>query len=917
MRNPSGTKKELIEEISALKQRIHALEQSSSELNKISKTLSEYIQHSDNIFDAMDNSVCIIDPDGRIIMCNRSTEKLFNKSPKELKNHFCFEVVHGTLKPPPDCPFLRMKETKHKEYTVVQSDGRWLEITVDPILDDSKRIVAAVHIITDITNRKQTEEELRKNEHKLKSIFRAAPVGIGVVSDRVIIEANDRLCAMTGYKHEELIGKSARMLYPDDETFNIVGSEKYRQIAETGTGVVETRWLTKNGNIIHVLLSSTPFDPSNLSLGVTFTALDISNRKLAENALQESEMLQRTLLTNLSAGVMIVDPVTRIIENVNKTAAVMFGARPDAIVGQRCHLFLCPASEGSCPVCDLGKEVDNSEREMICADGSRRPVLKSVKRIHVKGQEKLLECFVDITDRKQAEEALRESEKRFRSLTEAASDWIWEINNDGLYTYSSPKVKDLLGYEPEDVIGKTPFDFMPRDEAERIIASFKKIKESCRPFSGLENINLHKDGREMVLETNGVPIVDDQGNMLGYRGIDRNITDRKRSEAEKTRLESQLFQSQKMEAVGTLAGGIAHDFNNILTALAGYAGLLRMKTTDTTSLKYVDQILSASQKATDLIQSLLAFSKQQAIDLKPTSINNVIMGTEKLLKRLVTEDITIRTSLTQEDIAVMADATRIDQILFNLATNARDAMPKGGTLTIETKAVVLNDEFKRFHGYGEPGSYALLSISDTGSGMDEATRKKIFDPFFTTKEVGKGTGLGLSTVYGIVKQHKGYINADSKPGAGTTFRIYLPAANAVVNECALTPVTVQGGNETILIAEDNDGARDLIKTVLTEYGYSIIEAIDGKEAIDRFAGREGIDLIILDTVMPKKNGREVYDEIIRKKPGIKVLFTSGYTRDVSLDKGIEHKKVNFIQKPILPDVLLQMVREVLDSKQEN
>ena len=259
--------------------------------------------------------------------------------------------------------------------------------------------------------------------------------------------------------------------------------------------------------------------------------------------------------------------------------------------------------------------MDNSEREIICADGSSRPVLKSVKRIQVRGQEKLLECFVDITDRKRAEEALRESERRFRSLTEATSDWVWEMNNDGYYTYASPKVKDLLGYEPEDVIGKTPFDLMRVDEAERVAPLFKEIKESCQSFSGLENINLHKDGREIVLETNGVPIVNNRGNILGYRGIDRDITDRKRSETEKARLESQLFQSQKMEAVGTLAGGIAHDFNNILTALAGYAGLLRMKTTDATSLKYVDQILSASQKATDLIQSLLAFSKQQ--DYRP------------------------------------------------------------------------------------------------------------------------------------------------------------------------------------------------------------------------------------------------------------------------------------------------------------
>ena len=519
MKDPSGTKKELIEEISALKQRIQELEQSESELRKISKAFSEDIRQADNIFDAMDNSVCVIDPDGRIIKCNRSTERLLSKSADELKDHFCFEVVHGTSKPPSGCPFLRMKETKRRESMVIQSGDRWLEITVDPILDDNQRIVAAVHIITDITDRKQTEEELRKNEDKLKSIFRAAPVGIGVVSDRVIMEANDRLCAMTGYKREELIGQSARMLYPDVQTFDFVGSEKYRQIAETGTGAVETRWRTKNGKTIYVLLSSTPFDPDNLSLGVTFTALDISNRKLAEDALRESETLQSTLLANLPAGVMIVDPMTRMIENVNKTAAVMFGAEPEEIVRHRCHLFLCPASEGACPVCDLGKEVDNSEREMICADGSSRPVLKSVIRIQVRGQEKLLECFVDITDRKQAEEALRVSERRFRSLTEATSDWVWEINKDGYYTYASPKVKDLLGYEPEDVIGKTPLDLMPVDEAERVAPLFKEIKESCQSFSGLENINLHKDKREIVLETNGVPIVDTAGK---YSGVPRH-----------------------------------------------------------------------------------------------------------------------------------------------------------------------------------------------------------------------------------------------------------------------------------------------------------------------------------------------------------------------------------------------------------
>ena len=262
----------------------------------------------------------------------------------------------------------------------------------------------------------------------------------------------------------------------------------------------------------------------------------------------------------------------------------------------------------------------------------------------------------------------------------------------------------------------------------------------------------------------------------------------------------------------------------------------------------------------------------------------------------------------------MADATQIDQILFNLATNARDAMPRGGVLTIETKAVELDDESKRYHGYGEPGRYALLSISDTGMGMDEATKAKIFDPFFTTKEVGKGTGLGLSSVYGAVKQHNGYITVYSEPNIGTTFHIYLPIVSKGAKEEESAPAPVKGGNETVLVAEDNEAVRDLLRDVLVEYGYRIIEATDGADAIEKFKKTDRIDLLILDSIMPIKNGREAYDEISKIRPDIKVLFTSGYTRDVILDKGIEDKKFDFISKPISPNVLLQKVREMLDEQ---
>ena len=386
---------------------------------------------------------------------------------------------------------------------------------------------------------------------------------------------------------------------------------------------------------------------------------------------------------------------------------------------------------------------------------------------------------------------------------------------------------------------------------------------------------------------------------------------------EKT-LESQLRQAQKMEAIGTLAGGVAHDFNNILTALTGYGTLLQLKLDKENPLRhYVDQILSASMKGANLTRSLLAFSRKQPIILNPVNLNNIIKGTEKLLRRLLTEDIILKTLLASDDIMIMADPTQIDQILFNLITNARDAMPKGGSLTIETKTVILDKEFVTIHGFGKPGKYALLSISDTGIGMDAAVKEHIFDPFFTTKEVGKGTGLGLSTIYGIVKQHNGYITVYSEPDIGTTFRIYFPLTGASVETDTSSSESIRGGKETILVAEDNKEVRHLIKNILVEFGYTIIEAKDGEDAINKFNKHKNIDLLILDSVMPKKNGKAVYDEINATNPHIKVIFTSGYTRDVILDKGIEDKKFDFIAKPLSPKELLEKVREVLDRKSDD
>jgi PAS domain S-box-containing protein len=379
----------------------------------------------------------------------------------------------------------------------------------------------------------------------------------------------------------------------------------------------------------------------------------------------------------------------------------------------------------------------------------------------------------DISERKRNEDALRHSEGKFRSLVEATTDWIWEIDENSVYTYVSPKVRDLLGYEPEEVIGKTPFDFIHPEDVKRLEEKLNTIKADRITFSVIETVFMHKDGNLLTAETSGVPVCDAFGGFCGYRGITRDITARKK-------LEHQCLQAQKMEAVGQLAGGIAHDFNNILTAMVGYLHLLANRIGDEKARHYVDQMTALAEKAAELTESLLMFSRKQEQNFcpEPLDLNKVIERAGKMLKRLIGENIEFQTILHEEALPVLVVANQIEQVLMNLATNARDAMHDGGLLTIRTDVMYIDSYFMRMHGFGEPGKYALLSVSDNGTGMDEKTCKRVFEPFFTTKEVGKGTGLGLSTSYGIINQHNGYINVSSEPGEGTIFRIYLPLLEA-------------------------------------------------------------------------------------------------------------------------------------------
>jgi PAS domain S-box-containing protein len=522
---------------------------------------------------------------------------------------------------------------------------------------------------------------------------------------------------------------------------------------------------------------------------------------------------------------------------------------------------------------------------------------------------RMVGTHVDITERKIAEEKIRESERRYRTLFELESDATFLIDNEsGDIIETNETASRMYGYSREELAGMRNVDLSAEPDQTRQAGHDRLTAIPIR-------WHRKKDGTIFPVEI-AARHISWQGRSVHIASI-RDISERIRSDEERRALEIQLFQSQKIEAVGQLAGGVAHDFNNILTVILGYASILLKDTGQShPSRPLLEQIASSAGRAAELTKGLLAFSRKQVLDSRPVGMDEIVLDIQKMLARLIREDIDFRTILPDTILTVHADKGQLGQVLINLVTNAVDAMPDGGKLTIHVQPYTMDMRFIEQHGFGSPGEYACVSVEDSGVGMDEKTREKIFEPFFTTKEPGKGTGLGLSIVYGIVKQHNGFITVEGEKEIGTTFRIYLPLAVPPVCETLSEEPPDYSkvcGRETILLAEDDDIVREMNEITFSDAGYRVIAARDGEDALMKFVeNRDRIDLLAFDVVMPRMDGKKAYEEIKSLHPGMKVLFMSGYTRDIIVRKGIPDDEVFFISKPFGPYELLKKTREILD-----
>ncbi len=798
-------------------------------------------------------------------------------------------------------------------------DGRilWLSTNGAPVLDTNGDLLGYRGSDSDITERKRAEEE----QIFFSSLYQQMLEGVSLVraADCIIVSTNPAFDEMFGYAPGELLGKHVSIVNaPTDKTPKETANEIMTDLKQKGRWVGEVQNRKKDGTPFWCQAIVSSYEHPRHGAVWLSTHRDITERKRAEAELQWRTALLEAQVGATIDGILIVDDKgnkllqnqrcidlwkipKHIADNNDDKQQLEFVKNrtvdPEAFVEKAIYLYTHPneTSHDEVKFKD-GMILDRYSAPVIGIDGTH------FGRIWV---------FRDITERKLAEAALRAISSRHEAILSAVPDIIMQVDANKVYTWANPAGLTFYG---KDVIGReAAFYFEGEQETYEMV---KPLFQGYQDVIYVESWQRRQDGEKRLLAWWCRGFKDERGHVTGALSTARDITEQKREEAKRAALEEQLRQAQKMESVGQLAGGIAHDFNNILTGIGGYVELaLQLPDAGAPMREDLAVVQRLTKRAVGLTQQLLAFSRRQTLEPQVLNLNDVVVNVVKMLRPFLGEGIDLQFAPAKDLGNVRADLGQMEQILMNLAVNSRDAMPTGGKLTIETANVELDVEYASRHADVTPGPYVMLSVSDTGQGMDAATKAHIFEPFFTTKEKGKGTGLGLATVYGIVKQHGGNIWFYSNPGKGASFKVYLPTVEeAAVAVRPPAPPQATRGDETILIVEDEASVRAIAERSLTARGYTVVTAGNAEEAVRLFSEHPArIALLLTDVILPGMNGRKLYELLKSKAPDLKVLYTSGYSDNAILHQGVLDAGVAFMQKPFAVETVPLKVRQVLDS----
>ncbi len=879
------------------------------------KEIEENLRRSEEekklILNSVAELITLQDRNLKIIWANKSAGDSLGLESSVLIGQHCYKLWHGRETVCENCPVDRAIKTGEFHSGEMRTpDGRVWFIKGYPVKDEKGEVFEAIEVTTEITEKVRMEERIKIQQQYFEGIFKFSPFAI-VITDREgkIFRINPEFEKLFGWKEDEV-----KELFLDDIIIEPERKEEAlsltNRVAEGETIISEGLRIRKDGSRLFVSIFGHPIYINGKLIANITIYRDITEKKRMEEALIESEEKFRTLTEKSLVGVYLFQD--GIFRYVNPKFEEIYGYYAEELIDKMGPRDLVHPDDLGILEENIRKMVGEIkdvfyELRGIRKDGKMVFVLGFGSLVNYKGRPAIMGTILDITERKLAEEALKKSEEKYRKLFEESKDGLFITTPDGKIIDVNPAFAEIYGYSSKEELLQTPAQNLYLHPEDR--EKWKEEMEKKGYVKDFEERHKRKDGTPLNILVTSTVEKDEKGNILLYRGILRDVTAHRK-------MEEQLIQSAKMEAIGRLAGGIAHDFNNLLTVISGNAELLSSKfSSDSSEFKKIKQIIDSSRKAIELTKQLLTISKKGISEPVVLNINNVIEDMKEIFRRLIGEDIEFEFLLEPYLENVKADITQIEQILMNMVVNSRDAMPKGGRLTIKTENVFLDKEYCKLYPGLKEGKYIRLSIADTGVGIPPEIMPRIFEPFFTTKS--DGTGLGLSTVYGILKQLEGNITVYSEVGKGTAFHIYIPVCKEEERKDkeSLKAEELPRGNETILVVEDEKQIIEYIIDVLSPLGYNVISATSRKEVLEKLKEFKGkIHLFLSDVVLPGESGPEIAKELVFLNPEIKVLFMSGYPDEKIHVSQIVEGDINFISKPFSMSTLAKKVREVLDSK---